>query len=130
MIADEPIQSWLDYLPRDDLQHTAFLLYTKLPTIFGLKKTDVASVVGEILDKNECTIKRWVNYFVLNDGEFSDTQQGHYIRNNTLMSNEDICKRARVYVWENSAPRGRPIFTASSFCQWVNNELLPNSVLE
>ena len=31
---------------------------------------------------------------------------------------------------ENSAARGRPNLTAGAFCQWVNNELLPNSVLE
>ena len=30
----------------------------------------------------------------------------------------------------NAAPRGRPNLTSSAFCQWVNNELLPNSVLE
>ena len=130
MIADEPIQSWLDHLPCDDLQDTALLLYTRLPAIFELMKTDAATVVGEILDKFERTIRHWVDDFVQNDGEFSDTQQGHYIRNNTLMSNEDICERARVYVQEKPASRGRPNLTANLFCQWVNNELLPNSVLE
>ena len=65
-----------------------------------------------------------------NSGEFSDSQQGHYIRNNMLMSNEELCERARVYVREHAAPRGRPNLTASAFCQWVNNELLPNSVVE
>ena len=129
-IADEPIQSWLDQLPRDDSQHLALLLYARLPKMFALKKTDSAAAVGEILCKNECTIRRWVDDFVANGGEFSDTQQGHYRRSNSLMMNEDICERARVYVRENSAPRGRPNLTASSFCQWVNNELLPNSVIE
>ena len=38
--ADEPIQSWRDRLPRDDLQHVALLLYARLPTIFGVQKTD------------------------------------------------------------------------------------------
>ena len=46
------------------------------------------------------------------------------------MSNEEICKRASVYVRENAAPRGRPNLTASAFCHWVNNDLLPNSTLE
>ena len=98
--------------------------------MFGLKKTDAAAVVSEILCKNERTIRRWVDDFVANDGEFSDSQQGHYQRSNSLMTNEGVCEKARVYVRENSAPRGRPNLTASSFCQWVNNELLPNSVLE
>ena len=51
-------------------------------------------------------------------------------RDNTLMSNEELCEKARVYVRANAAPRGRPNLTSSAFCQWVNNGLLPNSVLE
>ena len=46
------------------------------------------------------------------------------------MSNEELCEKARVYVRVNAAPRGRPNLTSSAFCQWVNNDLLPNSVLE
>ena len=126
-MAEEPVQSWLDHLPRDDLQ---LLLYARLPTVFGVQKTDTAVVVGKVLDKSERTIRRWVDDFVSNGGEFSDSRQGHYIRINTLMTNEDLCERARVYVRENAAQRGRPNLTASSFCHWVNNELLPNSVLE
>ena len=128
--AEEPLQSWLETVPHDDLQHMALLLYTSFPVIFGLRKTDAAAAVGQVLHKNERTIRRWIDDFVSNDGEFSESQQGHYIRNNTLMSNEDICEKARVYVRENAAPRGRPNLTAGAFCQWVNNELLPNSVLE
>ena len=104
-MADEPLQECLDNVPRDDLQHMALLLYSRLPTVFGLKKTDAAAVVGKVLHKNERTIRRWVDDFVSNNGEFSDSQQGHYIRNNTLMSNEQLCERARVYVRENAAPR-------------------------
>jgi hypothetical protein len=129
-MGDEPLQAWLDSLPREDFQHMALLLYKRLPTIFGLKKTDTATAVGEILQKNERTIRRWVDDFASNSGEFSDSQQGHYTRNNTLMSNEEISERARVYVRGNAAPKGRPNLTATAFCQWVNNELLPNSTLE
>ena len=93
-MAEEPVQSWLDHLPHDDLQHIALLLYARLPTVFGVQKTDEAVVVGKVLDKSECTIRRWVADFVSNGGAFSDSRQGHYIRNNTLMTNE----RARVYV--------------------------------
>ena len=59
-----------------------------------------------------------------NGGEFSESQQGHYVR---LMSNEELCERAREYVRENAAPRGRPYLTSGAFCQW---ELLPNTVLD
>jgi hypothetical protein len=107
-MGDEPLQAWLDSLPREDFQHMALLLYTRLPALFGLKKTDTAAAVGEILQKNERTIRRWVDDFASNSGEFSDSQQGHYTRNNTLMSNEEISERARVYVRENAAPKGIP----------------------
>ena len=52
-MGNEPLQAWLDSRPREDLQHMALLLYTRLPTIFGLKKTDTAAAVGEILQKNQ-----------------------------------------------------------------------------
>ena len=129
-MGDEPLQAWLNSLPREDVQHMAMLLYTRLPAIFGLKKTDTAAAVGDILQKNERTIRRWIDDFASNEGEFSDSQQGHYTRSTTLMSNDEICKKARVYIRENAAPKGRPNLTAAAFCQWVNNDLLPNSTLE
>ena len=128
-MGDESLQGWLDSLPRDNLQQMALLLYTRLPAIFGLKKTDTAAAVSEVLQKNERTVRRWVDDFASNRGEFSESQQGHYARI-TLMSNEEICERARVYVRENAVPKGRPNLTAVAFCYWVNNNLLPNSTLE
>ena len=62
--------------------------------------------------------------------QLMESSQGHYVRNNTLMSSEELSEKMRVYVRENAAPHGRPNLTASAFCQWVNNDLLPNSVLE
>ena len=72
-MGDEPLQAWLDSLPREDVQHMALLLYTRLPAIFGLKKTDTAAAVGDILQKNERTIRRWIDDFASNGGEFSDS---------------------------------------------------------
>ena len=130
IVGDEPLQAWLVNLPRDDLQHMALLLYTRLSAIFGLNKTDTVDVVGDIIGKNKRTVRRWVDDFTLNEGEFSESQQGRYTRSNTLISSEEICEKARVYVRENAAPRGRPNLTAAAFCEWVNNDLLPNSTLE
>ena len=45
-LAAEPLQEWLDNLPRDDLRHVALLLYTSLPRKFDLQKTDTAATVG------------------------------------------------------------------------------------
>ena len=106
----------------------ALLLYTRLPAIFSLKKMDTAAAVGEVLQKNEQTVRRWVDDFASNRGGFLESQQGHYARM-TLMSNEEICERARVYIRKNAALKGRPNLTAVAFCDWVNNNLLPNSTL-
>ena len=57
------------------------------------------------------SIRRWVDNFVSNEGKFSDSQQDHYIRNNTLMTNEDLCEKARTYVRENAAQQGRSNLT-------------------
>ena len=119
IMAATPVQKWLENLPRDDLQHVGLLLYTNISKRFGLQKTDTTAAVAEFLQKSERTVRRWIDDFVQNDGAFPDTQQGHYVRNNTLMSNEELCEKAREYVRANAAPRGRPNLTAISFCHWV-----------
>ena len=130
IMGDELLQTWLVNLPRDDLQHMALLLCTRQTAMIGLNKTNTVDVVGDIIGKNRCTVRQCVDDFTLNEGEFSESQQGCYTRSNTLMSSEEICEKARVYVWENAAPRGRPNLTAAAFCEWMNNDLMPNSTLE
>ena len=71
-LAAEPLQEWLENLPRDDLRHFVLLLYTTLPSKFGLQKTDTATPVADILQKSERTVRRWIDEFVQNDGEFSE----------------------------------------------------------
>ena len=88
-MGDESLQGWLD--SQEDLQQMALLLYTRLPTIFGLKETDTAAAVNDVLQKNERTVRQLVDNFASNSGEFSESQQGHYTRM-TLMSNEEISK--------------------------------------
>ena len=73
-LAAEPLQEWLENLHRDDLRHFALLLYTTLPSKFGLLKTDTATAVADILQKSERTVRRWIYEFVQNDGEFSDVR--------------------------------------------------------
>ena len=92
-MGDESLQGWLNSLPREDFKQMALLLYTRLPATFGLKKTDAAAAVSKVLQKNKRTVRRWVDDFALNSGEFSELQQGHYTRM-TLMSNKEIYKRA------------------------------------
>ena len=82
----------MNNLVRDDLQHMALLLYVRLPTIFGHSQL--------------------LRFYTRTSAQ-SDVEGN---RNNALMSNEELCERARVYVREYAA--------------WVNNKLLPNTVLD
>ena len=45
------------------------IVYTRLPAVFGL------NAVSEVLQKNERTVRRWVDDFASNRGEFSESQQ-------------------------------------------------------
>ena len=87
-MADEPIQSWLDHLPRDDIHHVALLLYTRLPAIFGIQKTNVVERFYTRMKKQsgrECTgaqcvviwasvniiTKRWVSEEAIRTGSYT-----------------------------------------------------------
>ena len=39
-------------------------------------------------------------------------------------------KKAARFIRANSAVKGKPNLTVGTFCQWVNEELLPNETLE
>ena len=39
-------------------------------------------------------------------------------------------EKAARYIRENANVKGHPKLTAGKFCQWVNNDLLPNQTLE
>ena len=54
----------------------------------------------------------------------------HYQRSGVLWTNETLNKQATRYVRENAAKKGKANLTAGSFCQWVNESLLPNETLE
>ena len=43
---------------------------------------------------------------------------------------EQLNAKAKKYIRLNSNVKGHPNLTVGSFCQWVNNTLLPNTTLE
>ena len=56
--------------------------------------------------------------------------QGQYQRSGVVWKNEELNKKATKYVWNNNDVKGRANLTVSSFCGWINDELLPNESLE
>ena len=82
-----------------------------------------------MLGKFDRTVRQWMANFREN-GCIPDSKQGRYQRTGILWSNEDLNKEAYQYVRENTNVKGRPNLTKHTFCRWVNEELLPNAVLE
>ena len=70
-----------------------------------------------------------INFFK-NTGLFPDSEQGHYQRKGILWQDEELCEAARDYIRSNAVVKGRPNLNAVSFCRWVNESLLPNSILD
>ena len=47
-----------------------------------------------------------------------------------LWSDKSLNKKAKQYIRENACVKGKPNLTVGQFCEWVNNNLLPNETLE
>ena len=58
------------------------------------------------------------------------SKQGHYQRTGVLLNNKALNKKATKYIRKNAPVKGKFNLTASTFCQWVKEELLPNETLE
>ena len=63
-------------------------------------------------------------------GEIPEIKQGQYQRTGVLWKNEILSKKACRYIRDNAVAKGKPNLTVGSFCQWVNEDLLPNETLE
>lgn len=58
------------------------------------------------------------------------TQQGRYQRSGVLWNNEELNEAVRKFVRENGCVKGKKNLASAAFCQWVNEVLLTNQVLE
>lgn len=98
--------------------------------VHGIKKTDAAQTIANVTGKGRRTVRRWRKLFYENAETFPDSEQGHYQRQGVLWGDEELCEAACKYMRENAVTKGRPNMTAVSFTRWVNDCLLPNSILE
>ena len=53
-----------------------------------------------------------------------------YQRKGIVWVNEELNKAASDFVRKNAVVKGRPNLTSHSFSQWVNQSLLPSSILD
>lgn len=124
------IEDWANSLSRDDQMSLAITLHYALVEVNNLPSNKTADLIASFMGKSERTIREWKYSFIENGGSFPESQQGKYIREGILWQNEELNEAASDYVRANAVVKGKPNLTAISFCHWVNESLLPNSILE
>lgn len=119
------VEEWALSLDRDDTISLGLFLSYHLINTLNIFKTKAAEFASMMLGKSDRTIRQWKADF-LQHGSIPDNKQGKYQRSGVLWSSEDLNKKATKYIRENANVKGRPNLTTSSFCRWINNDLLPN----
>ena len=94
----------------------------------GMNVKDSAQEAACITGFNEKTIRTYRTDFFANKGRFTDSTRGRYERF-CLFNDESIRLEVSMWVRQNAHKKGAANMTASSFCEWVNNDLLPSSTL-
>ena len=94
----------------------------------GMNVKDSAQEAAYITGFNEKTIRSFRLDFLSHKGHSSDSSRGKYERF-CLFNDEGIRLEASMWVRQNAHKKGAANMTAASFCEWVNNELLPSSTL-
>ena len=94
----------------------------------GINMKQSAQEAAYITGYNEKTIREYRLDFLTNRVRFSDVKRGKYERF-YLFNDENIHLEASMWVRQNAHKKGAANMTALSFCEWINNDLLPSSTL-
>ena len=126
---DEKAQSvfndWMVSLPALNRKTLAVLLMESFRNRQKMNVTDAAKGAASITGYNEKTVRQYRKEFFTQKGKFKEGKQGKYKRH-CLLNDENLRLEAAMYVRENAYRKGEANMTATSFCQWVNNDLLPS----
>ena len=79
-LAAQHVEEWVSVLSRDDLMSLSLTLHHVLVNIYGVTKRNAAEMIGNLIGKNERTVREWRKFFNDNGGSFPDSEQGHYRR--------------------------------------------------
>ena len=123
-------EEWVLQLDRDDALALGLFLSFQLSKHFNMGATKAAELAGLMIGRSDRTVRVWRTYFFNHEGQIPDCKQGQYQRTGVLWCSEDLNKKAKKYVRNNCNVKGKPNLTVGSFCEWINNDLLPNSTLE
>ena len=115
---------WLVTLPKENVQMMAMMLYDSYIERFGLLHTKAAEEVALLLSVNEKTIRRWRYDWIDNKGSFSESSKGKYKRY-IVIDDEEYRDKTLKWIRENASAKGKPNMTATTFCTWLESDLLP-----
>ena len=126
--AQEIFDNWILSLRLDQRQMLAVILMESFKNRQGMKVKDAAQEAGSIVGFNEKTVRKHRNNFFDNKGYLSESRRGKYDRH-CIYHDEDMNQKAREWVRVNALKKGAANITATAFCEYVNNHLLPSSHL-
>ncbi len=119
---------WMISLPALQRKTLSVLLFQSFRTRQAMNVTDAAQEAASITGFNEKTVRTYRKDFYDNGGKFKESRQGKHQRH-CLLNDENLRLDAAMYVREHAYQKGAANLMAKSFCQWVNNELLPSHTL-
>ena len=119
---------WMISLPAMQRKMLSVLLFQSFRTRQAMNVTDAAQEAASITGFNEKTVRTYHKDFYDNGGKFKESRQGKHQRH-CLLNDENLRLDAAMYVREHAYQKGAANLTVKSFCQWVNNELLPSHTL-
>ena len=121
---------WISHLDKDDRVSLGIFLCFQLTKQLDIGDTKAAELSGIMIGKSDRTVREWRTQFFVNNGEIPESKQGKYQRSGILWTSEDLNRKATRFIRENANVKGQPNLTICKFCEWVNDDLLPNETLE
>lgn len=129
-IIDSFCEDWVAGLDRDDRMSLGLFLYFQLKQLMKIGATEAAELAGMLTGKSDKTIREWRDRFFQNDGTLPEAKQGKYQRSGIVWTDEALNMKAMRFIRENACVKGKPNLTVHKFCEWVNEDLLPNETIE
>ena len=119
------VDDFMVSLPSVQRKTLAVLLMHSFKVRQNMKVIDAAVESGSITGFNERTVRQYHKEFIENKGQFPEMKQGRYKRM-CLLNDDELRLEASMWVRASAYQKGEANMTASTFCQWVNDDLLPS----
>ena len=110
-MAETFCEDWVSHLGKEDCVSLGVFLCFQLAKHLALGETKAAELAGVMIGKSDKTIRKWRKEFFENNGMITETQQGRYERSGIVSSNEELNKKATVFIHENTNVKGKPNLT-------------------